>query len=492
MNRTWLLVIGLIAVTALAACTRENPGGPPLRAAAESTVYASTADGEIYGQNATYSTARSTSAGCDAGATTARVGQNLSGGTVYYVFRAYLDFDTSALPDNATVTSAVLGVCADSDLSSTDFNLQVYRYGWTEGLCDAGTREGNYDGAYGAAATLEGTLRNTADGWSSGTCYTLTLDAAGINLTGDSKYALVSSRDSSNSAPGGNQYVFVRTADYAGTGSDPWLTVNYTVPSTPTPTSTSTATPTETPTSTPTATATSTSTATPTATPTGVAPLTPTVTALCPVALTGHTTWGPGTVRIGCNVGLTTTGALSIAPGTELLMTSDVSWDLWGSVSATGSVTEPITLTHEASTAMGSWGPLYVRPGASLVMSNAALLYGRGINDGGTLTLRRTSILSSTFGLATMAPSDVLSCTLRWNGVGLLAYGGESAPNMRASNVLDSTVWDAEVDQRAGVTVSGCWWGSAPPDDSRVWDGRDEMMRGTLDRSDYAGAWVGW
>lgn len=472
-----------LAALALAVCGCQRDGGDVLRAAAESTVYASTADGEIYGQNATYSTARSTSAGCDAGGTTARVGQNLSGGTVYYVFRAYLDFDTSALPDDATVTSALLGICADSDLSSTDFNLQVYRFGWTVGLCDAGTREGNYDGAYGAAATLEGTLRNTADGWSSGTCYTLTLDAAGIDLTGDSKYALVSSRDISNSAPGGNQYVFIRTADYTGTGSDPWLTIQYTVPSTPTPTSTPTATPTDTPSWTPTATATSTPTATPAATPT--------VTVLCPVALTGQTTWGPGTVRIGCNVGLTTTGVLTVAPGTLLIMPSDVSWDLWGTVSATGSVTEPITLTHEVDTTMGSWGPLYVRPGAAVVMSNATLLYGRGINDGGALTLRRTQVLSSTYGLATMAPSDVLSCTLRWNGVGLLIYA-ESAPNVRACNVLDSSLWDVELDQRAGVTVSGCWWGSDPPDDGRVWDGADEMMRGTLDRSDYAGAWVGW
>ena len=482
--RVFVCVACCAAALALASCTRSGPTPAALRAAVDSTIYASTSDGEIYGQSAAYATARSTSAGCDTAGTTARIGQNLSGGTVYYVFRAYLDFDTSALPDDATVTSAVLGVCADTDLSATDFNLQVYRYGWSEGLCNAGTREDNFDGAYGAAATLEGTLRNTADGWSAGTCYTLTLDAAGIALTGDSKYALVSSRDVSGTAPGGNQYVFIRTADYAGTASDPYLLLTYTLPPTPTPTATATSTPTETPTPTPSATPTATTTPTDTPTPTA------TVTALCPVALTGATTWGPGTVRLGCNVGLTRTAVLTIAPGTDLVMTGDFVWDLRGSVTATGSVTSPITLTRELATAPGTWGPVYVRPGADVVMSNAALLYGRGINDGGSLTLRRTQILSNTYGLATLAPSDVLSCTLRWNDIGLLIYG-EAAPHVRACNILDSRAWDAVVEQRAAVTVSGCWWGAAPPDPARVRDAATDLTRGPLDRSDHAASWVG-
>lgn len=483
-GRMWV-ALTVAGLALLATGCKGRQGVPTLRAATDSTIYGSASDGEIYGQNATYSTARSTSAGGDTAATTARIGQNLSGGTVYYVFRAYLDFDTSALPDDATVTSAVLGVCADTDLSSADFNVQLYRYDWTEGLIDAGTREGNYDGAYGAGATLEGTLRYTGDGWSSGTCYTLTLSTAGINLTGDSKYALVSSRDVSGSAPTGNQYVFIRTADYAGTGSDPYLLVTYTVPPTPTPTVTATATPTATPTPT------SASTSTPTPTPTATVSPQATVTALCPVALSGQTTWGPGTVRIGCNVGLTTTAALTVVAGTELVMTGDTFWDLWGTVIVTGSVTSPITLTRELTTAMGTWGPLYIRPGASTVMSNATLLYGRGINDGGSLVLRRTQVLSNTYGLATMAPSDVMSCTLRWNDVGLLVYG-EGAPAVRGCNILDSRTWDAVVEQRAGVTVSECWWGLDPPEEGKVWDGADELLRGILDRSDHAGAWVGW
>ncbi len=462
---TQLLMLALTLL--LASCGR----GASLQAAVDSTIYSSPSDGEVYGQNATYSTARSTAAGCDATGGTARIGQNLSGGTVYYVYRAYLDFDTASIPDDAEITSAVLGVCADTDLSGTDFNVEVYRYAWSEGLCD--TTEANYDGAYGASATLEGTLRSTSDGWTAGTCYTMTVATGGISLTGDSKYTLVSSPDVGNLAPAGNQYVFIRTADYAGTGSDPFLLLSYTTPPEPTPTETSTATPTETPSA----------TATPTASPT--------VTALCPVALGAHTTWGPGTVRIGCNVGLTATHYLTVAAGTELTMEGDHHWDLWGSFSAMGTASQPITITRELTTAMGTWGPLYLRAGALASLDYATLLYGRGINDGAGMTMRHSSVLTSTYGLATLAASDVMSCTLRYNGTGVLVYG-ESAPVVRSCNILDSTTWDATLRQRAGLPVSRCWWGADPPDEAGVLDGADELMRGTLDRSNHAGAWVEW
>jgi hypothetical protein len=209
------------------------------------------------------------------------------------------------------------------------------------------------------------------------------------------------------------------------------------------------------------------------------------------VALGAHTTWGPGTVRIGCNVGLTATHYLTVAAGTELTMEGDHHWDLWGSFSAMGTASQPITITRELTTAMGTWGPLYLRAGALASLDYATLLYGRGINDGAGMTMRHSSVLTSTYGLATLAASDVMSCTLRYNGTGVLVYG-ESAPVVRSCNILDSTTWDATLRQRAGLPVSRCWWGADPPDEAGVLDGADELMRGTLDRSNHAGAWVEW
>ena len=84
--------------------------------------------------------------------------------------------------------------------------------------------------AYGAGATLEGTFRNTADGWSSGTYYSKSVDAAGINKSGDTKYTLVSKEDVDNSTPTNAEYVDIRLADYAETGSDPYLAITTIAP----------------------------------------------------------------------------------------------------------------------------------------------------------------------------------------------------------------------------------------------------------------------
>lgn len=183
------------------------------------------ADGYIYGADgSTYANARNTSDGGSTAGTADYVGQDKVGST-YTCYRGYLSFDTSGVDDSLDVESATLNVCADADASTTNFLVQVYRYAWTEALADAGNREANYDGAYGGSATLEGTLRDTAAGWSSGTYYSLAVSAAGINKTGDTKYALVSKEDVDNSAPDNAEYVQYRTADYAGTGSDPYLSV---------------------------------------------------------------------------------------------------------------------------------------------------------------------------------------------------------------------------------------------------------------------------
>jgi hypothetical protein len=192
------------------------------------TYYGETGGVEIRGAATTYLTARATSTNCfpsgwDEGLQA--VGQYLAGGW-YYVYRSYFSFDTSPIPDGDIVTAATLYICAHADYSTTtDFLVQVYRYAWAEPLCN--NQEANYDGAYGAQATLEGTLRNTADGWVSGTYYSLAVDTAGINKEGDTKYTLVSNRDVNANAPSGSEYVAIRSVDYAGTASDPYLDITH-------------------------------------------------------------------------------------------------------------------------------------------------------------------------------------------------------------------------------------------------------------------------
>lgn len=197
---------------------------------ATDTIYC-TDDGRVQGTSAgSYATARATSTSCDDTATTDQVGQSVSG-PVYTVMRLFFGFDTSTIPAGATITGATINLCADTDTSTTDFDVKVYRYAWSSALCSS--QEANYDGAYGGSATLEGTLRNTSSGWSSGTYYSMAVDPAGINTGGYTRYTVVSGNDVSNTAPTTDERVSVRMADYAGTSSDPYLTVTYTLPGVP-------------------------------------------------------------------------------------------------------------------------------------------------------------------------------------------------------------------------------------------------------------------
>ena len=195
-----------------------------MTATVTSTFYGEAADGELSGAHAVYLTARSTSSASSIAGATFRVGQAVP--ALYEVYRGYLSFDTSGIPDDAVVISATLFVCASSDSSAADFSVQVYRFAWEEALNGA-AMEANYDGAYGASATLEGTLRDTALGWVADTYYSMSVATAGVNRTGDTKYALVSSLDVAGTAPLQNGYVSAYAQEQAGMAKDPYLLVVY-------------------------------------------------------------------------------------------------------------------------------------------------------------------------------------------------------------------------------------------------------------------------
>lgn len=197
---------------------------------ATATIYSEADDGHILGSSGTYATARSTASGSVDTDVIAQVGQLFVGGAIYRVYRAFLAFDTSTLPAGAIVTGATLYICADNDASTTDFNVQVYRYEWSTSL--ASNLEANFDGAYGGSATLEGTLRDTSAGWTDGTYYSLAVDPAGVSTSDYTKYTIVSSRDVSGTTPTGDEAVTFYSSDEAGTTKDPYLEVTYSLPST--------------------------------------------------------------------------------------------------------------------------------------------------------------------------------------------------------------------------------------------------------------------
>lgn len=181
-------------------------------------------DGYLDTQDTSYATAHNQASAdtIDMNTNHAYIGQDWNDPT-YKIDRAYFYFDTSGIPDDANVISAVLSFYDYHDDSTTDFDIVV-----TSGMPDYPTAPlavGSYNytlylGNYGSL--------NTADYVAGYNDITLT-DAgeALINLTGYSKFCLMSSLDIAATAPTGDEFVQVCTAEYTGTDHDPKLVVTY-------------------------------------------------------------------------------------------------------------------------------------------------------------------------------------------------------------------------------------------------------------------------
>lgn len=192
------------------------------------TFASNTSDAWVYADDATYNGAW---APVDADAVTSgatcTVGQLEAGGT-YRVHRSFLYFDTSSLPDGATITGAVLRIFGSTDTSGTDFDLVVTN-GQPAHPADPAV-VGDYSKAfytgnggsintntYSTVAYNDITLNTTGIGW--------------ISKTATTKLTLRSSLDIAGTAPGigTNEYVAFHNFDAAGTANDPQLIVTYEV-----------------------------------------------------------------------------------------------------------------------------------------------------------------------------------------------------------------------------------------------------------------------
>jgi hypothetical protein len=159
-----------------------------------------------------------------AGSLGIRMGQSAAGSALY-IYRGGLFFDTSSLPDDATITSATLSLYGSDDQSGTDFDITVV---------DGSVLEDpmvNSDYGDLLPQTTGGGTFNTA-GFSITGYNDIALNAAGISWiskTGTTKFGLRSSRDISATGPGGSEYVKI-WAHEQGEGYRPKLVVTYTIP----------------------------------------------------------------------------------------------------------------------------------------------------------------------------------------------------------------------------------------------------------------------
>lgn len=192
------------------------------------TAYSSTADGYIESNSATYSTARAGGGTLNAiaAANFCNLGQRLGGD--YYCYEAFLDFDTSSIPDDATITAVELSLCGNGDDSSvTDFDLEARLHDWGASLTTA-------DWVAGADLGGKTLLASKAtSGWSASAYNAFTENGSNfrdnINKTGVTRILICSSRHRAGNAPTGNEYVGFLAAEWS---SDPKLVVTYTTSTT--------------------------------------------------------------------------------------------------------------------------------------------------------------------------------------------------------------------------------------------------------------------
>lgn len=190
------------------------------------TIQGETSDGTIWGMADGYSTAHDEVTDFQSNAEL-EVGQEFDGSD-YYVYRAYLDFNTSELPDNAIITNVTLGMQIKTFfIDSNNFDVEIWDYVWTEPL----SASGQDFNASEFGAIFDADWRNTL-GLNTNTYYNSSdLNTSWINLTGETKYQLRSNRDVLRTEPTDAEYIDIYPSEIAG--RKPTLYVTYTTECSP-------------------------------------------------------------------------------------------------------------------------------------------------------------------------------------------------------------------------------------------------------------------
>lgn len=132
-------------------------------------------------------------------------------------------FDTSALPDNADISSAVLYFYGKSDSSTTDFNITAV----SGDNIGSPMVAGDYYAAYEKTTSL-GTLATSS--YAVGSYNSITLSNTSLNeisKIGYTNLVLRSSRDIAGTTPTGDEYVTIYMGEM-GVGYYPYLVITYT------------------------------------------------------------------------------------------------------------------------------------------------------------------------------------------------------------------------------------------------------------------------
>jgi len=194
---------------------------------------AMSSDSGIYGSSGTYSTARSTASSHYPTSQTSVLGQQYCNPGTYYIYRDFTKFDTSSIPNDATITQVNLKLTPVYQLSGNNvkFDVQIVKADWS---AYEPITSGNRDSVFDLALSedLDNSIWRNTDGLVLNTTYTSgNLDTSWVNKSGSTYYALVSKNDRDNTAPGyglaNYQYIYPATADHVTSSYSSVLQVEY-------------------------------------------------------------------------------------------------------------------------------------------------------------------------------------------------------------------------------------------------------------------------
>jgi hypothetical protein len=197
------------------------------------TFYSSSSDGNVSQSDVIYLIAQRADSGkIDDTSTYLWIGQRLNITTgKYSVYRGYMFFDTSSLPDDATIISATLSFYGKQDLSTNaEFNL-IIQNGQPDSPHDPMNIYDYYYSNYSESGGYLSTTSFITTGYNN-----ITLNTTGlkwINKTATTKLCVRSSRDIESTSPGPpmitdrNEYVVVY-AQEGGASYIPKLHITYT------------------------------------------------------------------------------------------------------------------------------------------------------------------------------------------------------------------------------------------------------------------------
>jgi len=185
------------------------------------TVYSTTSDGFIQKFHMNYNTAWTSSTGTVSDSSNyLYIGQDKIF-SIYYIYRTFLFFNTSSLPSNAYIDNATLSLVKNNDYSTTDFDITIQN-GQPTYPHDP-LNIGDYDKTYYSG---NGGSLNTSN-FQTGSNNIYLTNYSWLTKEGITKFCIRSSRDISGTAPAGNEYVIIRSANWPGTGYDPKLVIEY-------------------------------------------------------------------------------------------------------------------------------------------------------------------------------------------------------------------------------------------------------------------------